>query len=269
MSHTLLDEDILSNIPSSWITSTVKDVFDIPSGKTPSGIDKHEQSGNIPFFKVADMNHPENNPLMRISKINFTPNELSKLKLTPFPTGTIIFPKRGGAIKTNKKRILAQPSCFDLNIMGLTSNVIPFKYTYYWIYGLDLNKISDGSNVPQINLGNIQPLVFPLPPLDEQNRIVLKIEEHFSKIEATENYLKKIVTILDNKSTSIDSFGTVIQNVNQIHKLKLSVLKQAFSGKLVSQNSDDESVDILLENIRQDKKQLLQNKKSPRKIRND
>jgi type I restriction enzyme, S subunit len=264
MSGVLLDEETLSNLPSSWMLSTVEDVFEIPSGKTPSGIDTYEQSGDVPFFKVADMNHPENIPMMNISKINLKNDDLSKLKISTFPTGTIIFPKRGGAIKTNKKRILAQPSCFDLNIMGLVSNVIPFKYTYYWIYGLDLMKISDGSNVPQINLGNIQPLNFPLPPLDEQKRIVSKIDELFSKIDATENYLKKIVTLLENKSTSVNSFGTVIKNVNQIHKFKLSILKQAFSGKLIPQNPDDESVDILLQNIQYGKEQLIKKQKPSR-----
>ena len=65
MSELLLDKSTLSNLPSSWVLSTVEDIFEIPSGKTPSGIDEYLQTGSIPFFKVADMNNPENIPKIR------------------------------------------------------------------------------------------------------------------------------------------------------------------------------------------------------------
>ena len=76
--------------------------------------------------------------------------------------------------------------------------------------------------------------------------------------------VKKIVTLLENKPTSVNSSGNTIKNINQIHKLKLSVLKKAFSGKLIPQNSDDESVDILLEKIKQGKEQLIKKQKPSR-----
>jgi len=209
MSKLVLEKNL--ELPKGWIETKAKDVFNIPSGKTPNNIDLYKKSAEIPFFKVADMNNLENIPFMKISKINLTANEIFELKLKPFPKGTIIFPKRGGAIKTNKKRILHQPSCVDLNIMGLVSDIIIPEFTYHWINSFDLSQISDGSNVPQINLKNIEPLVFPLPPLSEQKRIVKKIEELFLELGNAKITLEKIKL--------------------QLVQYKHSLLKSLFEGK--------------------------------------
>ena len=167
------------------------------------------------------MNNYENIPFMKVSKINLTQNEVSVLKLKPFPKVTVIFPKRGDAIKTNKKRILSQSSCFDANIMGLVSDIVLPKFTYYWIYGLDLFQISDRTNVPQINLKNIEPLNFPLPPLNEQIKIVEKIDGMFSILDGARSVL--------------------CQNTIVIRKYNESLIPKMMSGqfsKIFRENSD-------------------------------
>ena len=118
------------------------------SGATPKEVHTLSSNGPIPYFKVGDMNKTGNERYMIHSQLSMSDDDAKKLRLSIQNTGTIIFPKRGGAIATNKKRILPQPSAFDLNIMGITPLIIPTMFLYYWITSIDLAKLSDGSNVP-------------------------------------------------------------------------------------------------------------------------
>jgi type I restriction enzyme S subunit len=79
-----------------------------------------------------------------------------------FPIGTTIFPKRGGAIATNKKRLTSVEICADLNIMGVIPGTkILSEYLYAFFQKIDLGTLGNGSSVPQINNGDIHPLQIP------------------------------------------------------------------------------------------------------------
>ena len=70
----------------------------------------------------------------------------------------------------------------------------------------------------------------PLPPLAEQHRIVAEVERRLSLIQQAE--------------------ATVEASLARAGRLRQSILKQAFSGKLVHQDPDDEPASVLLERIR-------------------
>lgn len=210
------------------------DVCNVISGKTPKGIDNFTKNDEIPFFKVGDMNRTENSIFMEKSELNLSHDEIKKLRLSIVDPGTVLFPKRGGSIYTNKKRILNKPACYDLNIMGINPILIPVKFVYYWLQGIDLKKLSDGSTVPQINHTDIEPLKFPLPSYEEINQIVEILEQKFPLIENAEKITDSMLKELDD--------------------LRFSILKQAFEGKLVPQNNNDEPVISLLEKIKEKEK---------------
>ena len=115
-----------------------------------------------------------------------THQQVEKLGLRVFPPQTVIFPKRGGAIATNKKRLLISSGACDLNVMGITPFDEVASYFFLWFESLDLAKLSDGSNIPQINNKDIVPLIVPLPPLAEQSRIVAEVDRHLSIIREVE-----------------------------------------------------------------------------------
>lgn len=165
----------------------------MPLGKTAEirsgwGFPNKEQGniyGDIPFFKVSDMNNP-GNELFMISANNYIDDSaVKRLKCKPAPKGTIIFPKIGAAIATNKKRILVCNSCYDNNIIGL----IPFsnvenRYLYYLIDSVDLTGFADYSGaMPSIRKSTLEKYCIPVPPLEVQREIV-RILDHFTELTA-------------------------------------------------------------------------------------
>ena len=209
-------------------------IIEVVSGNTPKGVAEVSNKGNYQFYKVSDMNLEGNEVEMRTSKLCLTKVEIEKLRIKLYPKGTVIFPKRGGAILTNKKRILLTESSFDLNLMGaLPNEKVTGKYLYYWFQKLDLGKIYDGSNVPQINNKNIMPLEFPICSIEQQEQIVIEIETRLSVADKLEE--------------------TLTQSLQQAEALRQSILKKAFAGHLVPQDPNDEPASKLLERIKAEK----------------
>ena len=99
-----------------WQVKKIGEVCTLKSGTTVNK-SLEETSGDIPYLKVADMNIPENDPEI-VTSSRFL-NQKSLKENSIFPVGTTIFPKRGGSILTNKKRLTTVPICTDLNIMGV------------------------------------------------------------------------------------------------------------------------------------------------------
>lgn len=216
-----LDTAGLYELPEGWVWATVEQVADIASGQTLAGLaELLTPQGEIPWFRVGDMNTEGNQSWMRVASNCLSAAQAAALGLHVRPTGTIIFPKRGGAIATNKKRRLASPAAYDLNTMGL---LVPDALNpYLWVYflGIDLGSLSDGSNVPQLNNKDIGPLPLPLPPLAEQLRIVAEVDRRLSVLDALD--------------------ATVDRNLARCARLRQSILKMAFEGRLVP--SDHEAV---------------------------
>ncbi|MFN5396315.1 MAG: restriction endonuclease subunit S [Pseudanabaena sp.] len=231
------DFSILSDnddLPMGWVSSTVGDIGIIMSGQTPNDISSFStENGEIPWFRVGNMNDIGNEIFLIKSDVNLDKVSAHKLGLHIRPAETIIFPKRGGAIATNKKRILGQPSTYDLNTMGILPIEISKKYFWYWFQSIDLNQLSNGSNVPQINHGDIEKLEIPLPPLNEQRRIVEKVEALMARSRRAKE--------------ALDAIPKLIEQFRQ------SVLAAAFRGDLTAdwreQNPNIEPASVLLEKI--------------------
>ena len=153
--------------PFGFEKTTIGDSCTLKSG-TSLPADKENEGGDIPYVKVGDMNFPGNERYITTSS-RFVSEDTAGKGL--FDVGSIIFPKRGGAIGTNKKRMTVLPICADLNVMGVTSNgsLLP-EYLLAFFDMIDMGALSDGSSVPQINNKNIAPLDILLPPIELQNQ---------------------------------------------------------------------------------------------------
>ena len=146
-----------------------------------SGFPKNEQGrreGPYPFLKVSDMNLPENEKYITTAN-NFIDGDAAKrMKAEIHPKGTIIFPKIGGAIATNKRRILARGSAIDNNCLGITfSSHVDIEWAYLLMTHLDFTQYQAGTAVPALQQGTLATIPVALPPLAEQRIIVAKVDE--------------------------------------------------------------------------------------------
>ncbi len=179
-------------IDPEWPKVKLGDVCEVVSGY---GFPKQEQgirNEEIPFLKVSDMNLIGNE--MKINNfINSVSREtLKRLKAKSFPSGTVIFPKIGAAISTNKKRILVQEATFDNNIMGLVPDKrkIVSEYLYYLLLDFDLNNWANDSQPPSIRKTTVENHKIYLPPLEIQKQIVAEIEKEQRIIEQLKDLIK-------------------------------------------------------------------------------
>ena len=160
-------------------------VAEIRSGWGFPNKEQGKKQGDVPFFKVGDMN-VSGNELYMVSSKNYIDNStVERLKCKPAPEGTIIFPKIGAAISTNKKRILVCKSCYDNNVMGLIAfPCVESRYLYYLIDSVDLMNFADYSGaMPSIRKSTLEKYTIPVPPLEVQQEIV-RILDHFTEVTA-------------------------------------------------------------------------------------
>ena len=154
---------------------TIGEVATLKSGTSlPSEIEN--EGGNVPYIKVGDMNYSGNEYYITTSSRYVTEKTAGK---GIFEIGTVIFPKRGGAIGTNKKRLTTLPICADLNVMGVTPNKSHILPSYLMAYFdlVDLGSLDNGSSVPQINNKDIAPLRICIPPINLQNEFAKFVEQ--------------------------------------------------------------------------------------------
>ena len=147
----------------------------------------YQGAGNqeIPFLKVSDMNLP-GNEIRIVSWNNSISNSvLKELKARAFPAGTVIFPKIGAAIATNKKRILTRDSAFDNNVMGIvpdTSKLLS-DYLFALMQVIDLSIWASDAQPPSMRKTVVEEHTIPLPPLEVQREIVVEIEGYQKVID--------------------------------------------------------------------------------------
>lgn len=153
--------------PFSWPVTTIGEICDIKSGTTLPA-DKENEGGEIAYIKVADMNLRGNEKYITTSTKYVSAATAGN---GIFPVGTVVFPKNGAAVATNKKRITHVPTCVDLNTMGVTPKIeIDEQYLYLWFQLLDLDSISLVSAIPQISAKTMGAQTIMLPPIELQEQ---------------------------------------------------------------------------------------------------
>ena len=145
----------------SWEEKKLGEVIDINSGEAPAKF--HE--GYTPYVKVDDLNYCDKYLTATKTYVD-TNNKIKKIE-----KGSIVFPKRGAAILTNKIRILNTKAYMDTNMMSLSTDKSNLEFLYTLISNVGLYKIADTSTIPQINNKHILPYIISLPSLPEQTAI--------------------------------------------------------------------------------------------------
>lgn len=133
--------------------------------------------GEIPFLKVSDMNLPGNERRITTSNNYVSVEDLRAMRAKAHPAGTIIFPKIGGAIATNKRRILTVPSAIDNNCAGqVPCKGIDVEWLYMVLSSIDMAAYQAGTSVPALNMKRLSQHPVAIPTEPEQHRIVAKVD---------------------------------------------------------------------------------------------
>jgi type I restriction enzyme S subunit len=259
---------------------------DLGPWATGSGFPKTEQGhekGEIPFIKVSDMNLPGNTKYINSSNNYISKETALRIKAKIHPTGTVVFPKIGGAIATNKRRVLNEPTAIDNNCLGLVPN---FKTCTEWVFlvlsSIDMMIYQSGTSVPSLSQKTLEKIPTSLPPLEEQKEIVKVVETLFKEVEQLEQLtveriglkedfvasaLNQLTTNNANQEWSFlqDHFKSFFNETTNIKKLRETVLQLAVQGKLTADwranNPDTEDASVLLKRILKEKAQLIADKK--------
>ena len=162
------------NFRKHWETIRLEEIADIRAGSAFPIKYQGNVEGKYPFYKVSDMNLTGNETLMHASNNWVEEDTVKTLKAKSFPKDTVIFPKVGAAVHTNKKRLLSCNSLVDNNVMGVTIRdydlCIPY-YLLYWFEFIDLGDLSNPGPLPAITATTIKNTKIPLPSLSEQRAI--------------------------------------------------------------------------------------------------
>lgn len=204
-------QGVFENKGEGWEEKKLNEICGLKSGTTISP-SLERNCGDVLYTKVADMNLPENLVEINTSSRFVNSDEIKQNQI--IPEGAIIFPKRGGAIATNKKRKIIKPTIVDLNTMA----IIPGKridkdYFYHWFQLFDLKDISNGANIPQINNYSFDEVYIPYPVSLKTQQTIVK------KLDALSAETKKLEAIYQQK-------------IDNLEELKKSILQKAFNGEL-------------------------------------
>ena len=230
----------LSELPENWVCTTVGGIYDIVSGGTPSTKVSEYWNGDIPWITSADIHNLKDIRPRRCINLKAIQNSATNL----VPDGSLIVVTRVGLGKIALTKI---PICFSQDsqaLIGDQSLISPDYSLYYLSQAVQIFKYRHrGTTIAGVTKKQLSELVFPLSPLPEQHRIVTKIEELFTQLDA--------------------GVGALTNTKAQLKRYRQSVLKSACEGRLVpteaelarAEGRDYEPADVLLARIQKERRE--------------
>lgn len=196
------------------------------AGGTPSRSNKFYYGGNIPWLKTGDLN----DGLITNIPESITEEAVANSSAKINPTGSVLIAMYGATI--GKLGILTFPAttnqacCACIEYWGITQ-----LFLFYFLLSHRDTFIAKGGGGAQPNISKeiIVNTAIPLPPLAEQERIVIEIEHWFTLIDKIEQGKSDLQAV--------------------IKQAKSKILDLAIHGKLVPQDPNDEPASELLKRI--------------------
>ncbi len=233
------DTEELPELPEGWVWTTLQAITDIKGGITKSTNRRTRgPTRQVPYLRVANVQRGFLD-LSDIKTIDATEEEIWQLRLMRYD---ILFNEGGDRDKLGRGWIWNDelPECIHQNHVfraRLISYDVQPKYISWYGNSIGMDYFFEQgrqtTNLASINLTKLGLLSVPLPPMKEQQRIVAEVERRLS--------------IIDNVEATIEV------NLKRADQLRQIVFKEAFTGKLVPQNPDDEPAAVLLQRIAEER----------------
>jgi len=244
------NNDNLPELPKGWGWTKLATVIT----KMSNGISKRQTKDGIgiPVSRIETIADETIN-LKRVGWLrDLTPETIEKYKLLP---NDILFSNINSDLHLGKTAIFNMPNVTLLHGMNLlllrpNSAIVMPKYfnfllKHYRFSGYFVSIAQHAVNQSSINQTKLKDIAVCLAPIAEQKRIVAEIERHFSIADQIEQVIE--------------------QGLKQSERLRQSILKKAFEGKLVPQDPEDEPAEKLLERIKAEKAKLQAKQKAKKK----
>ena len=187
----------LGNVPIGWPVLPLKRIGAFQSGAGfPISAQGHS-SGDVLFAKVSDMNIPGNERHIHVSKNAVSREVARRLGARIFGRNAIIFPKVGGALLTNKRRVLTTDTCIDNNLMACVVTGADSLFVYRMLSWLDLALLAKPGPVPAISEGEVREIRIALPSVQEQTAIARYLDHMDRRILKCIRAKEKLIALLD------------------------------------------------------------------------
>jgi type I restriction enzyme S subunit len=205
-------QNVFENKGDDWEEKTLKQISDdFGRGKSkhrPRN-DKKLYGGNYPFIQTGDIRNSEH----FITDYSQTYNEIGLAQSKLWPKGTICITIAANIAETG---ILSFDACFPDSVIGIVvdNKQAEIDYVEYLLqyFKVNIQSLSQGSAQENINLGTFEGKLFPFALLEEQKKIV-------DKLDALSSECKKLEAIYTQK-------------IADLEEMKKSILQKAFSGQL-------------------------------------
>ena len=236
-----IEDELPFEIPDSWEWKSWGDIsFKIQYGFNAPA----KQSGTIKMVRISDIQ----NNAVNWDTVPYCAIDDSLINDYLLNDNYILFARTGGTVgksflvnNINEKAIYAG---YLIRTVFDHKNLNPKYLKYFMESELYWNQLKNGTIAtaqPNCNGQTLSKMKLPIPPLEEQNRIILKLQ----KLEPLIQKYQKVEEQLYELNSSIKEH------------LKKSILQYAIEGKLVPQDPNDEPASILLERIQKEKQKLI------------
>ena len=236
------EEASIFDLPDNWILCRLSTVADIFTGNSINETEKQKKymglDSGYNYIGTKDVGFDHS--------INYTngvkiPYNQGNFRIAHINTPLLCI--EGGSAG-RKIGVLTEDVCFGNKLCAFEPIGINPKYLYYYLQNPIFTQIFKEKTtgiIGGVSVNTLKNLLFAMPPLAEQERIVAEIEKFEPLIAEYDKY--------EQQATKLD--GEIYD------KLKKSILQYAIQGKLVPQDSNDEPAAVLLERIRAGKKAQL------------
>ncbi len=227
------DTSALPKLPEGWVWASLESLSEVRLGRQRSP--KRATGPNMrPYLRAANVTW-DGLDLSDVKKMDFNPSELEIYRLEP---GDILLGEASGSPDEVGKPAVWDGQigdcCFQNTLIRVRteSQIVPYLFYHLLSDARSgaLGRAARGVGIHHLGSERTASWTVALPPLAEQRRIVAEVERRLSVIQQAE--------------------ATVEASLARAGRLRQSILKQAFSGKLVPQDPNDEPASALLERIR-------------------
>ena len=216
-----------------WKTVKLEDIADVKAGN-PAPQDKNLfEHGVYPFVRTSDVGKVK---VGSLSDANDKLNQQGIAKLKLFPKGTILFPKSGASTFLNHRVILEMDAYVASHLATIKSKQddVSDKYLWYFLQNIDAADLVADSAYPSLNTKTIQSIPISLPPLEEQERIVAKLDAAFAEIDEAVKSTKQSKRLSSEliKAAILNKFESLPADCNIKFESVCSFVRGPFGGSL-------------------------------------